>query len=327
MVSSSSATERIKLWNLYSGPVDQDTVKAQFLRKAHMKNPPFRFKIKSLPKERIQIPEMVEYHYKNRPSLLPSLREVLRCEAVHSRGHSAENFHEDLSANINADLSAFRAAKIALDNYDANDDCIAIESKNIQIEIDDEEKISSIPTVEPPAEAADVKPDLNLFLSNKQSIDVKEELKQLDPSLVQALALQRLQQIIFDNPEMVRQIQQQSTATAIQEALIKQPTKNMMLPSELLSRDDVERISRMFSGVDAANHHTQPSQQLQNGYHDEQKRIKLEDDYYRNAIDDLETEQEKVHEITVRLTEPIRQSKVRARAVLIPVSDILSGKR
>lgn len=324
MVSSSSATERIKLWSLYTGPVDQDTVKAQFLRKAHMKNPPFRIKIRSQPKERIQIPEMVEYHYKNRPSLLPSLRQVLRCEAVHSRGHSAETFHEDLSAKINGDLSAFRAAKISLNNVD--DDLIEIESQKIEINLDDDEENSSITTVEPPTDTADVKPDINLSFPNKQ-LDVKDEVNQLDPSLVQALAVQRLQQIIYDNPEMVRKIQQQSTAIAIQEALIRQPTKNMMLPSELLSKDDVERISRMFSGVDAANPLTQTSQQLQNGFHDEHKRIKLEDDYYRNVIDDLQTEKEKVHEITVRLTEPIRQSKVRARAVLIPVTDILSGKR
>lgn len=325
MVSSSSATERIKLWNLYSGPVDQDTVKAQFLRKAHMKYPPFRMKIRSLPKERIQIPEMVEYHYKNRPSLLPSLRQVLRCEAVHSRGHSAEIFHEDLSAKINTDLSAFRAAKLTLSNFDADDDLIEIESKKIEIKIDDDEENSPMTIVESPTGIA-VKPDINLSLPNKQ-IDVKDELKKLDPSLVQALAVQRLQQIIYDNPEMVRQIHQQSTAIAIQEALSRPPTKNMMLPSELLSRDDVERISRMFSSVDATNQHTQTSQQLQNGYHDEHKRIKLEDDYYRNVIDDLQTDKEKVHEITVRLTEPIRQSKVRARAVLIPVTDILSGKR
>lgn len=321
MVSSVSATERIKLWNLYSGPVDQDTVKAQFLRKAHMKNPPFRIKIRSLQKERMQIPEMVEYHYKNRPSLLPSLRQVLRCEAVHSRGHSAETFHEDLSAIIDTDLAALRAAKITLDNLNADDDVIEIESAKTEIIIDDDVLMT---TFEPPVGTADAKPDINL---QNQQIDVKDELKKLDPSLVQALAVQRLQQIIYDNPEMVRKIQQQSTANAIQEALIRPPTKNMMLPSELLSRDDVERISRMFSGVDATNQLTQPSQQLQNGYHDEHKRIKLDDDYYRNVIDDLQTEKEKVHEITVRLTEPIRQSKIRARAVLIPVSDILSGKR
>lgn len=312
MVSSSSATERIKLWNLYSGPIDQDTVKAQFLRKAHMKNPPFRIKIRSQPKERIQIPEMVEYHYKNRPSLLPSLQQVLRCEAVHSRGHSAETFHKDLRAQI------------PLNNVDADDDLKEIESEKIEIKIDDDEKTSKMPTVDPPSSIADIKPDIILPI---KQIDVKEEVKKLDPSLVQALAVQRLQQIIYDNPEMARQIHLQSTAIAIQEALIRPPTKNMMLPSELLSRDDVERISRMFSGVDAANQNPQPTQQLQNGYHDENKRIKLEDDYYRNVIDDLQTEKEKVHEITVRLTEPIRQSKVRARAVLIPVSDILSGKR
>lgn len=67
LVSSASATQRLKLWNQYSGPIDQDTVKIEFFRKIHTQNPPFRIKRKIPPKERAQIPPMIEYHYQNPP--------------------------------------------------------------------------------------------------------------------------------------------------------------------------------------------------------------------------------------------------------------------
>ena len=39
-------TERVKLWDKYCGPVNQDAIKVQFLKKIHRQNPPFRLKVK-----------------------------------------------------------------------------------------------------------------------------------------------------------------------------------------------------------------------------------------------------------------------------------------
>lgn len=82
-MTSISATERVKLWNQFNTCVDHETVKADFLRRIHRKNPPFRFKVKPKPRHCAEIPPMVEFHYKNPPPLLPSLRDVLRCERVY----------------------------------------------------------------------------------------------------------------------------------------------------------------------------------------------------------------------------------------------------
>ena len=60
-MSSISATERIKLWNRFNGPVDQDTVKLEFFRRIHSRNPPFRCKLKPKPRNRIDVPPMIEY--------------------------------------------------------------------------------------------------------------------------------------------------------------------------------------------------------------------------------------------------------------------------
>lgn len=80
-----SATERIQLWDKFNGPVDQDIVKVQFFRKVRSANPPFRVKVKLAPRNRVSVPDMVRYHYKNPPELIPSLRDVLRLEYLESR--------------------------------------------------------------------------------------------------------------------------------------------------------------------------------------------------------------------------------------------------
>lgn len=50
MLKSCGLTERVKLWTEYTGPVDQDAIKIDFLRKTHRRNPPFNFKVRLAPK-------------------------------------------------------------------------------------------------------------------------------------------------------------------------------------------------------------------------------------------------------------------------------------
>lgn len=85
LVTSVSATERMKLWDKFSGPVDQDAIKTEFFRKVHCKNPPFRIKVKLGTRKKVKVPAMVIHHYKNPIPLLPSLRDVLRLETVLNR--------------------------------------------------------------------------------------------------------------------------------------------------------------------------------------------------------------------------------------------------
>lgn len=85
LLTSISATERIKLWDKFNGPVDQDAIRLEFFRKIHNRNPPFRFKVKLPLKNRIKLPLMVKCHYSNRVKLLPSLKDVLRLESVLNR--------------------------------------------------------------------------------------------------------------------------------------------------------------------------------------------------------------------------------------------------
>jgi len=55
LLTSCSVTERVRLWDRYAGPIDQDAIKIEFFRKAHRRNPPFRFKVKLPPRNTVRV--------------------------------------------------------------------------------------------------------------------------------------------------------------------------------------------------------------------------------------------------------------------------------
>lgn len=341
LVTSVSATERIKLWNRFGGPVDQDTVKAEFFRKVHTRNPPFRFRLKATQRERVQIPPMVVYHYRHPPSLLPTLRDVLRCENVFKKNGRSDQLLNDreLCEMVEADLKALSTANRQADGVSSEGDQEVMEvvdeaDKNDVVVVEDKppevvevvpketkdtvRKEDTINEEETKVKTEDLIPKVDPAM---QAID--KELDNLDTSLIKMLAYQRLQEILHENPDLVYEYQRQSTALAMREALEKPAKRSMPLPSQLLTRDDIERIAREFTtpatSSDSLRYFDSPMMA--------RKRAKLDEIYCSNGFDELHTDAEKVHEITLRLEEPIRESKIRARAVLVPVSDVLSGKR
>lgn len=129
MVTSTSATERIKLWNQFSTCADHETIKTDFIRRVHRKNPPFRFKLKPKPRFCAEIPPMVEFHYKNPPPLLPSLKDVLRCERVYREHGLPNNFvngeqelqhQKNLINELDKDLREIRVAHEKVRQFEDN---------------------------------------------------------------------------------------------------------------------------------------------------------------------------------------------------------------
>ncbi|KAJ6635399.1 PHD finger protein 12 [Pseudolycoriella hygida] len=313
LVSSVSATERVKLWNQFSGPLDHETVKTEFLRKIHRQNPPFRYKVKSLPKERIQVPGIVEYHYKNRPKLLPSLQLIKRCENVYRNGVSHEVIHEDLSRMIDDELKAIRDANCKVDKFNEK-------YRADEIDVDMELEIKT----EESTDNGNIEQELTHSNFRDQ---INEELKNLDESLIKQLAFRQLQEILHDNPNLVRQYQEESTGRAILQALLNKPVRNVPLPSQLLTKEDIERISREFTSPNKdAKADRSPSPCNNIDVYD-YKKIKVEDGMMSNGFDDFRSDAEKAMGIANLLLEPVRNSKIRARALLTPVGDILNGKR
>ncbi|XP_062533165.1 LOW QUALITY PROTEIN: PHD finger protein 12-like [Armigeres subalbatus] len=117
LVNSVSACERIKLWNQFNVNMDHDTVKNEFFRKVHRRNPPFRIRQKTKIRDRVEIPPVVEFHYKNPPNLLPSLRDLLRSKIYERHTDSGQPFYDDtqLLSMIDSELKAISVADEQID--------------------------------------------------------------------------------------------------------------------------------------------------------------------------------------------------------------------
>lgn len=289
---------------------------------------------------------MVVYHYRYPPSLLPTLRDVLRCENVYQRNGRGDQLLNDreLCAMVEADLKALEVANRKTSDEEVMDvDGEVVASKEepaIEVDTPNEAKESPAPSSKDTDDAATrVKTDAKLtepasvqppIKTDPEMKKVDAELGNLDASLIKMLAFQRLQEILHDNPDLVYEYQRQSTAMAMRDALERPTKRSMPLPSQLLTRDDIERIAREFtspstsSGVDET---AAPAPRFYDSPLMARKRAKLDEMYNSNGFDELRSDAEKVHEITLRLEAPIRESKIRARAVLVPVSDVLAGKR
>lgn len=131
------------------------------------------------------------------------------------------------------------------------------------------------------------------------------ELKNLDQQTIRLLAFQRLQQLVASYPEFMDKFQTSPAVTEIaqQDADKKKNSLPNSEVSAVLSQDDIENISKIISGefVESREiaHNQKPFSER--------------------------TDEEKAHSIAKCLQKPIRQSKIRARAVFTPVNDYLSG--
>ncbi|KAF5281676.1 hypothetical protein FQR65_LT14606 [Abscondita terminalis] len=179
LLSSVSATERVKLWDKFTGPVDQDAIKIEFFRKVHRKNPPFRIKVKLPSRCKVSVPPMVKYHYKNPVDLVPCLRDLQRYNTAVNRVKTDDesNTQEEwkLGNSVNGEASN----------------------------------------------------EMDFSIVNDE---VSQRLMQLDDRLLKLLAYQRIQELLS-----------QSDASYFGKFF------DGPLPSELLTADDIERISRIFS--------------------------------------------------------------------------------
>lgn len=128
LLTSISATERVKLWDKFTGPVDQDAIKMEFFRKIHRQNPPFRIKVKMPPRHRVLVPPMVKYHYKYPVDLLPSLRDVIRYDTVVNQLSQTEYIDDDAHVESSEDVDVVEKSVV--------DDISLI--KDIKVEVDDD---------------------------------------------------------------------------------------------------------------------------------------------------------------------------------------------
>lgn len=232
---------------------------------------------------------------------------------MYRNGAGHEIIHEDLGRMIDDELKAIRDANCKVDKFNEK-------YRDDDMEIDTELEIK---TEEP-------KDNENNEQALKHSDflrQINEELKNLDESLIRQLAFRQLQEILHENPDLIRQYQEESTGKAIMQALLNKPVRNVPLPSQLLTKEDIERISREFTSPNKDGRVDRSPSPINNTDAFENKRIKLEDCMMSNGFDDYRSNAEKALDVANLLLEPMRDSKIRARAILTPVGDVLNGKR
>ncbi|CAH1802163.1 unnamed protein product [Owenia fusiformis] len=96
LLKSVSLTERVKLWDQFSGHLDQHSVKVNFLKKIHRKHPPFRLKVKHNKRKSVQIPEAIKEQYKFPPPMLPRTHDAPTTEGeAHSSPRQSDTPNTD----------------------------------------------------------------------------------------------------------------------------------------------------------------------------------------------------------------------------------------
>lgn len=159
---------------------------------------------------------------------------------------------------------------------------------------------------------------------------IDDQLDGLDVNVIKQLALAQLQQILKESPEMVAKYQSDSANKAIKDALKAKPVK-MTLPSQLLSRDDIAKIAEQFTnGIEQSDSECDGIDPAYAGVtHPIPPQPQLNATAYYNAtgFEHIQDDNERAVAIAKRLEKPLRESKIRARAALVPVGDILAGKQ
>uniref|UniRef100_A0A0K8V4X2 PHD finger protein 12 n=1 Tax=Bactrocera latifrons TaxID=174628 RepID=A0A0K8V4X2_BACLA len=403
LVNSISATERIRLWDKFSQPFDHESVKMEFFRRVHMRNPPFRIKVPIKTRETIEIPPMVKYHYENPPPLLPSLRETLRYDIVKRRKclpSSPEIISkETVAESVFKDLEALQSAKAKLreiqkelgqvedlssseeednnvtenteDKKDQDVDAKTDNDVTDKEKVEEDDKLNKVKNNKKRSKRGDstrncssdvhVKSEEDVKIDNdteklatnqdqqqqmvnkiksedeeetddetKYIADIDAELRYLDVDLIKKLAFQRVQQLVQEHPEIVVQYQNRTAAKRIRELSHIDPPQ--VLPSQILSPEDVRRLSIMFTGETSsilAQHQSDSDNDLPQLHPAlaTAAAIVAADEEEQKYKSRLRTDGEKAYEIATRLELKLLRCKVRARAVLTPLGDILEDNR
>lgn len=351
-MSSISATERMKIWDQYgTEPIDHEVIKLQFFRKVHTQNPPFRTKLKPKPRDEVEVPELVRYHYENPPSLLPSLRDVLRIDNLRKRGTVPVDSSSAEVAQADADLAAMETAR-----------------KRLRSIFSDQDDVHGL-LVDPPKESEDedVSEKLNRSKDSakrsKRSKSIAKEMEtsadeikiEVDEEVTKEEIDTGLPEIAAEPIAEVKQEVQLVTSVEADEVRVSPqllPTELQSINEQLcnLSEDTVKLLAfqRLQQIVNENPNFIQKFQDkttasqtvteiakwdihrfpiplpndLKNETADEKpERLRIRDRPFHIRNDD-----EKAHSIALSLERRITRSKIRSRAVLTFANDYLSGR-
>ena len=332
-MSSISATERMKVWDEFgTDPIDHEVVKLQFFRRVHMKNPPFRTKLKRKPRDEVEVPEVIRFQYENPPSLLPSLRDIVRVDNLRKRGTVVVDLPKVEVAQADEDLEAMETARKRLKSIfsDQNDvHGLLVEPSKEKIEEDTTEKLnkskdsprkskrSKSPVKEMEISTEEIKveqAEQPAELPDVEVTEVKEEILELHPQTTKILTSLELQSINEQLSNLDNETIKLLAFQRFQQIVNENPNHIQKFQDKKTASETVTEIAKWD-----VNRFPIP---LPGEVKSEEKSLlRLSDRPFHIRSDD-----EKAHSVALSLERPIRRSKIRSRAVFTFANDYLSGR-
>nr|XP_034189024.1 PHD finger protein 12 isoform X1 [Osmia lignaria]XP_034189026.1 PHD finger protein 12 isoform X1 [Osmia lignaria] len=216
LLTSCRVTERIKLWDKYANQrIDQHAVKLDFLRKARATNPLFRTKVKLEGRTRIKVPCSVKFHYEHPPELDPVrfyhdavIRPVTKST---ENGENKDSTEESIEVKQTEEL---------MDVEKEVEESGEIKQENNQEETKNDKNVEQENVNENECNDDDNSVE---YYAEHYGYNAKEGIQLLERPVLEALALQRLEQILDPDGENYDTINCQTTARAALFSLNKKP--------------------------------------------------------------------------------------------------------
>lgn len=339
----------MKVWDEYgTEPIDHEVVKLQFFRKVHMKNPPFRAKLKRKARDEVEIPDIVRYQYENPSTLLPSLRDVYRIDNLRKRGVNAIDIGNSKSdiEQIDDELKSFAAARERLksifeDQQDIHGLLIEPLAEDAAIEAEHEKLLKS-PKSKRAAKVAEKPNDIDDI---KMKVDEPKDFEENKPKIISTEDKKEIESAA-DNATSSRV--EKSTKTATKTSLLT--SSEMKAIDEQLSNlsDETIKLLAFQRFQQIVNENPNFIQKLQDKttashcvteiakWDTQRFPIPLPTEDKNESADalfrlretpfHLRSESDKAHSVALSLAKPIKRSKIKSRAVFTFANDYLSGR-
>lgn len=196
LLTSCRVTERIKLWDKYANQrIDQHAVKLDFLRKARTVNPLFRTKIRLEGKMRVKVPCSVKFHYEHPPELDPIQfyhDAVIRPTTEITK---VQNTESNDSETVKIECRETKRTEDEMDIGKETEQNSEIKKECYKEEVDN--KIEYKEKFERNITESKHKDDSSAeYYAERFGYDIKEGVQLLERPVLEALALQRLEQIL-----------------------------------------------------------------------------------------------------------------------------------
>jgi hypothetical protein len=344
LVTSLSATERMKLWDQHAkDPIDHEVVKLQFFRKVHMKNPPFRTKLKPKRIDEVEVPEIVRYQYENPPTLLPSLRQVMRVESIKKRGTVAVEQQKVQIDEIDSQLEAMTEARKKLKTiFSDQEDVHKILEDSEEEGEESKDNIEKSPSKSPASKRSrrskndtkEMETQLAEIKTEPDEIELKnaaQEEKSLNESVeIKAEVEESGKESILTAPELQSINEQLCNLDMDTIKLLAFQRLQQIInenPNQIQKFQDKSAASKLVADIAKWDTNRFPIPQAS-----DTKEEKSEEETkpvvvrMRDRPFHIRSDEEKASSLALSLEYPIHRSKVRSRAVLTYANDYLSGR-